>query len=315
MRWQGRRESDNVEDQRDGASSDSGLGGGLGGNMGGNAGGGLGGLLGALLGGKGKAVGGVGFIVIIAIAVLMGADPTKLLQGGAQQSGQYQSVPNKKSTTSAEEDELARFVKVVLADNEDIWIDLMRKAGHEYRLPKMVLFSHATHSGCGSASSETGPFYCPADEKIYIDLEFYQLMKNRFKAGGDFAMAYVVAHEVGHHVQHVLGISDKVHRAQQRLREAEANKLSVKLELQADFLAGVWAHHDQKTKNILEEGDIEEALRCAEAIGDDRLQMQAQGYVAPESFTHGTSKERMYWFKKGFETGDIRQGDTFKDGL
>lgn len=304
MRWQGRRESDNVEDQRGDDGSSGGLGGALGNAVGGRR-----------VGGKGIAVGGgLGTIVIVIIAMLMGGDPMQIIQqqqgGGGGATSQYeQSAPPQ--STSAEEEELVSFVKVVLADNEDIWADLMSKSGKQYRHPKLVLFRNSVHSGCGGASSETGPFYCPADEKVYIDLEFYQTMKNQFKASGDFAMAYVIAHEVGHHVQHVLGISDRVHRMQQGISEEQANQLSVKLELQADFLAGVWAHHDQKTKNILEEGDIEEALRTAEAIGDDRLQKQARGYVTPESFTHGTSKQRMYWFKKGFETGDIRQGDTF----
>lgn len=299
MRWKGRRESDNVEDQRGGDS--------------GGLGGALGNSVGSRIGGRGGiAAGGLGTIVIIIIVMLMGGDPMQILQqqGGASQQYQQQHAPPQQ--TSAQEEELASFIKVVLADNEDIWGELMSNMNKQYRYPKLVMFRNSVHSGCGGASAETGPFYCPADEKVYIDLEFYQTMKNQFKASGDFAMAYVIAHEVGHHVQHVLGISDRVHRMQQSVSEEEANQLSVKLELQADFLAGVWAHHDQKTKNILEEGDIEEALRTAEAIGDDRLQMQARGYVSPESFTHGTSKQRMYWFKKGFETGDIRQGDTFK---
>ncbi len=310
MRWQGRRESDNVEDRRgdDGMSSGGsglpGLPGGLGGGFG--------------RGGGGKSIvgGGLGLVIIIVLSLITGQNPLQML-GGGEDGSSLQGPSSQRSaySGSAEEEELAGFVKVVLADNEDIWSEIMRREGHDYRLPKLVLFRNATRSACGAASSQTGPFYCPADEKVYIDLEFYQLMKDRFKAGGDFAMAYVVAHEVGHHVQHVLGISDKVHRAQQRLSEEEANKLSVKLELQADFLAGVWAHYDQQTKNILEPGDIEEALRCAEAIGDDRLQMQAQGYVSPESFTHGSSKERMYWFKRGFESGDLKQGDTFGNGL
>ncbi|MBL7999208.1 MAG: neutral zinc metallopeptidase [Candidatus Kapabacteria bacterium] len=296
MKWRGRRESDNVEDIRDGGGGFAGRGGGL------------------PFGGRGAAVGGgLGTIVIVIIVMLMGGDPTQFLQGGGgmPQQVQQQQQPRQRN---AGEDELASFVKVVLADNEDVWQQLMQDYGHAYRFPRLVLFSRSVHSGCGTAGSETGPFYCPADEKVYIDLTFYDEMRTKFKASGDFAMAYVVAHEVGHHIQHVLGISDQVHRAQQRLSKAEANRLSVKLELQADFLAGVWAHHAQKMKDVVEQGDIEEALTTAAAIGDDRLQMMGQGYVQPESFTHGSSKERMYWFKRGYESGNIRDGDTFGNG-
>jgi predicted metalloprotease len=204
----------------------------------------------------------------------------------------------------------------VLKDTEDVWNKLFREQlGQDYREPTLVLFSGRDQSGCGTATSATGPFYCPADQKVYIDLGFYDQLRSRFQAPGDFAMAYVVAHEVGHHIQNQLGISGQVHEQQQRLGKAEANALSVRLELQADFLAGVWAHHAQETKNILETGDIEEALGAANAIGDDRLQMESQGYVVPDAFTHGTSEQRMYWFKKGFQTGDINQGDTFKESF
>ena len=199
----------------------------------------------------------------------------------------------------------------MLKDTEDVWNKLFQERGETYQEPKLVLFSGVDQSGCGTASAAMGPFYCPEDAKVYIDLSFYDDLQSRFGAPGDFAMAYVVAHEVGHHVQDLWGISDKVHAMRQRLSEEEYNKLSVKLELQADFLAGVWAHHDQELNNMLEPGDIEEALTAANAIGDDRLQKQSQGYVVPDAFTHGTSAQRMYWFKKGFETGDIEQGDTF----
>jgi hypothetical protein len=201
---------------------------------------------------------------------------------------------------------------VVLNDTEVVWNRLFREQmGTQYQEPVLVLFSGQTTSNCGHASSATGPFYCPADNKLYIDLSFYQDLKTRFKAPGDFAMAYVVAHEVAHHIQNLLGITEKVFRKQQQVSEAEANALSVRLELQADFLAGVWAHHAEKQFRMLEKGDIEEALNAAHAIGDDRIQQEAQGYVVPDSFTHGTSKQRMDWFYKGFTSGDMRQGDTF----
>jgi predicted metalloprotease len=195
----------------------------------------------------------------------------------------------------------------VLADTEDVWNSLLE----DYREPTLVMFTGGVQSGCGTASSATGPFYCSEDEKVYIDLSFYQELKNRFDAPGDFAQAYVVAHEVGHHVQHLMGITDRVHASRERLSQEEYNKLSVKLELQADFLAGVWAHHANNMSQILEPGDIDEALNAASAIGDDRLQKQTQGHVVPDSFTHGTSEQRMRWFKKGFESGDVSQGDTF----
>lgn len=212
---------------------------------------------------------------------------------------------------AARENEAASFVKVVLAETEDVWNKIFAENNQQYREPTLVLFTGTVQSACGNASSASGPFYCPADLKVYIDLSFYDELKNNLNAPGDFAMAYVIAHEVGHHVQNLLGISEKVQQARGQLSEAEYNKLSVKLELQADFLAGVWANHTQKLQNIIEPGDIEEALNAANAIGDDRLQKQSRGYVVPDAFTHGTSAQRMYWFKKGFETGDINQGDTF----
>ncbi|OQP50397.1 metalloprotease [Niastella yeongjuensis] len=280
MKWAGRRESSNVEDRR------------------GISGGGL-------------AVGGgiVGVIVIL-LKVFLGGDTSNLDQVLPQQAGPAKEM-------SAEEqkldDERASFIKVVLADTEDVWGKLFSEAGKTYTDPTLVLFRESVQSACGMAGAATGPFYCPGDQKVYIDLSFFEDMQNHLHAPGDFAMAYVVAHEVGHHIQKLNGTSDKMNRLRQQLSEEEYNKYSVKLELQADFLAGVWAHHAQKMKNILEKNDIEEALNAANAIGDDRLQKEAQGRVVPESFTHGTSAQRVYWFKKGFETGDISKGNTFND--
>ena len=251
--------------------------------------------------------GGLGLVVVIVvISLITGRNPLSLLQQipldngpSVSQSEPYQATP--------EEEELSQFVRVVLADTEDVWHQLM----DNYREPTLVLFSGSVQSGCGAADASTGPFYCSADEKLYIDLSFYEELKNRFDAPGDFAQAYVVAHEVGHHVQHLMGITDKVHSMREQLSDEEYNKLSVKLELQADFLAGVWAHHANNLHNMIEEGDFEEAMNAASAIGDDRLQKQARGYVVPDSFTHGTSEQRQRWFNKGFKTGDLSQGDTF----
>lgn len=277
MQWRGRRESGNVEDRRG-------------------------------LGGKGIAVGGVGTVVVVIIALIMGKNPMELLQSVNQ--GQP-AATEQVAEPSAAEQEAASFVKVVLADNEDVWHKLFEENGTTYAEPKLVLFTGSVQSGCGGASAAMGPFYCPADQKAYIDLSFYDELKNRFNAEGDFAMAYVIAHEIGHHVQNLQGTSDKVHAMRERLSETEYNKLSVALELQADFYAGVWAHHTQQMKGVLEAGDIEEALNAANAIGDDKLQKQAQGYVVPDAFTHGTSAQRMKWFKKGYETGDVNQDNTF----
>jgi uncharacterized protein len=254
------------------------------------------------VGGKIALGGGVGGIIVLLLSLLLGGNPLETL-----------NVSNPNRTPSAEEDQAAQFVSVVLKDTEDVWNKLFSDAGNAYQEPTLVLFSGSDQSGCGFASAATGPFYCPLDNSVYIDLSFYDQLSGRFGASGDFAMAYVVAHEVGHHVQNLLGTSDKVHAARQQMSEAEGNKLSVALELQADFYAGLWAHHAQQMNNILEPGDIEEALRAASAIGDDRLQMQSQGYVVPDAFTHGTSEQRAYWFKKGFESGDLRQGDTFRE--
>jgi predicted metalloprotease len=272
MLWKGRQGSDNIEDRR-----------------------GMGG---------GKMVGGgIGALVIGVIIYLLGGDPSAVLN-------QSPDVP-KTAEQRAGEDTAAQFVRVVLKETEDVWHKVFEEMGSSYREPKLVLFDNSVNAeGCGFASAATGPFYCPADEKVYIDLSFYNQLKDRFHAPGDFTMAYVVAHEVGHHVQKVLGISDKVQRAMQGVSRAEANKMSVKLELQADFFAGLWAHYSQQ-KGIIEPGDIDEALKAANAIGDDRIQQETQGHVVPDAFTHGTSQQRMYWFKKGYETGDIKQGDTF----
>jgi len=281
MRWQGRQGSGNVEDRR-----------------------GRGGL---------AIGGGIGGIIVLVLTLFFGGNPSDILNGGGQPAAQQGTGA---SGNTAAQDEQAQFVSVVLKDTEDVWNKLFREQlGQQYREPALVLFSGRDQSGCGTATAATGPFYCPADQKVYIDLSFYDQLRTRFQAPGDFAMAYVIAHEVGHHIQNQLGISGQVHEQQQRLGKAEANALSVRLELQADFLAGVWAHHAQEMKNILETGDIEEALGAANAIGDDRLQMESQGYVVPDAFTHGTSEQRMYWFKKGFQTGDINQGDTFKESF
>jgi predicted metalloprotease len=274
MRWIGREGSGNVQDRRG-------------------------------MGGKLAVGGGLGGIIVLLISWLMGGNPLEMINTGEPSVTQEQ--------TSPPQDEQAKFVSVVLKDTEDVWHKLFsEEVGSDYQEPTLVLFSGTDKSGCGFASAATGPFYCPLDKSVFIDLSFYDQLSNRFGASGDFAMAYVVAHEVGHHVQNLLGVSEKVHQARERISEAEANKLSVALELQADFYAGVWAHHAEQMKHILDPGDIEEALKAANAIGDDRLQMQSQGYVVPDAFTHGTSAQRMRWFKKGFDTGDMKQGDTFQ---
>ena len=256
--------------------------------------------------GGGLAVGGLGGLVLLILALVFGVDPSQLLEQ-APQNDPGTGAP--RSTNPAEED-LKKFVGVVLADTEDVWNEVFRQMGTQYREPQLILFTDQVRSGCGIAGAAVGPFYCPTDQKAYIDLGFYNELKSRYQAPGDFAQAYVIAHEIGHHIQNLLGTMDKVNSAQRRMSKADGNKLSVMLELQADFLAGVWAHHAQ-LKGVIEPGDIDEALQAASAIGDDRLQRQTQGYVVPDSFTHGTSEQRIRWFKKGFETGDIRQGDTF----
>jgi predicted metalloprotease len=278
MRWQGRQGSGNVEDRR---------------------GSGRGGL---------AVGGGIGGVLLLVLGLLFGGGPSEYINVGTQ-TGVQTGAGN-----DAEEDPRAKFVAVVLHDTEGVWNKIFaEQLKQDYREPKLVLFSNSVQSGCGGASAASGPFYCPADQKVYIDLSFYDQLQNRFQAPGDFAMAYVVAHEVGHHVQQILGITDQVRESQRGMSKGEANELSVRLELQADFLAGVWARYANEMFNSLEEGDIEEALNAANAIGDDRLQRQSQGVVVPESFTHGTSKQRMHWFMKGYKTGDLNQGDTFNN--
>lgn len=277
MLWKGRSESTNVDDRR-----------------------GLGG------GGKLIAGGGILGVIFLVANILLGDGDVSDLQQLQQPQTQEMSAEQK-----AREDERASFVKVVFKDTEDVWDELYRQQGQTYNKPTLVLFSGTTTSACGSASSASGPFYCPGDNDVYIDLSFADELRNRFNASGDFALAYVIAHEVGHHVQYLQGTSEKMARLRQQVDEVEYNKYSVKLELQADYYAGVWAHHNNKMKNVINAQDIEEALRAAEAIGDDKIQKQSQGYVVPDGFTHGTSAQRMYWFKKGFESGDLSQGDTF----
>lgn len=277
MRWRGERESSNIDDRR-----------GSGGRR-------------ALVGG-----GTIGIIILL-ISIFTGRDLTGLLNMLPETSPTTQSAP---ANINRENDTVARLVSVVLASTEDVWGDLFQQQlGKKYRQPTLTMFEGQIQSACGGASSAMGPFYCPADEKVYIDLSFCHELATRFRAPGNFAVAYVVAHEVGHHVQNVLGISGQVQQMRSRLSEAEYNKLSVKLELQADFLAGVWAYHANQMRNILEPGDLETALTAANSIGDDKLQMEARGYIVPESFTHGTSQQRMYWFKKGFETGNLALGN------
>jgi len=253
--------------------------------------------------------GGIGTIVLALVALYFGVDPSVVLQGLNVES------TNSTSTTSQpispEQEQLKDFVSVVLADTEDTWTALFHDMNGSYQEPKLVLFSGVVQSACGMAESAMGPFYCPGDHKVYIDLGFYDELRQRFGAAGDFAQAYVIAHEVGHHVQNLLGISDKVHTAQQRAGRDGANALSVRLELQADCLAGVWANHADRTRNILETGDVDEALTAAAAIGDDNMQKQAQGYVVPESFTHGSSEQRVRWFNQGFKNGTLEQCNTF----
>src|SRR5262245_25084728 len=281
MLWQGRRESENVEDDR---------------GSGGRGGGGR-----LVLGG------GIGTIVIVIIYLLLGGDPQALF------NSQQAQIPQSAQTDSqAPHDEASKFVAVVLADTEDAWHAIFRQMGREYQEPTLVLFTDQTRSGCGFASGASGPFYCPEDRRVYIDLGFYRLLQQRLGAGGDFAQAYVIAHEVGHHVQNLLGITDRIQAMRGRISESEYNQLSVRLELQADFLAGVWARYADRVKGVVEAGDIEEAMRAAAAVGDDRLQRSARGYVVPDSFTHGSSEQRVRWFRRGYETGDLSQGDTFK---
>jgi hypothetical protein len=293
MKWFGRRESSNIEDRR---------------------GSGLGGMRFPIGGGRrlgrGAGVGGIGIVAVIVIGMLLGVDPGQILSSIEQQGG-----PAPQATPRQGDDPMRQFVAVVLADTEDVWHGLFQdQAGRRYEEPTLVLFSDGVRSACGIAGSAVGPFYCPADRKVYLDLDFFRLLHDRFRAPGDFAQAYVIAHEVGHHVQTLLGISQKVHQARGRLPQAEANALSVRQELQADCFAGVWAFHAERTKSILETGDVDEALRAASAIGDDTLQRQTQGHVVPDSFTHGTSAQRQRWFRRGLKDGHLTDCDTFSAG-
>jgi predicted metalloprotease len=277
MRWRGERQSTNIEDRR------------------------------GMSAGKMAVGGGLGTVLIMILALVFGFDPQTLLQQlPNDQTSQVQSS----RPQNAEEEELKQFVSVVLAKSEDVWTDVFRKNGRQYREPTLVLFTDQVRSACGIAGSAVGPFYCPNDEKVHIDLGFYEELRRQFSAPGDFAQAYVVAHEVGHHVQKLLGITQRVDAMSNRMSEADINQLSVRVELQADFFAGVFARYVQN-QGLLEAGDIEEALRAASAVGDDQIQRRTVGYVVPDSFTHGTSEQRLRWFKRGYETGDIRQGDTF----
>lgn len=252
--------------------------------------------------------GGIGLLVLVGVGLFLGVDPSALMQ---VVQTQQQRVPAPTTGGAKLEDEQSQFVAVVLADTEDTWNEIFGQSGRNYREPSLVLFSGSVRSACGFAQAAMGPFYCPADQKVYIDLSFYSDLQNRFQAPGDFAQAYVIAHEVGHHVQTLLGVSEQVQRQKARLSKAEANQLSVRQELQADCLAGIWAHHADRTRALLEQGDIEEGLNAASAIGDDRLQKQSRGYVTPESFTHGSSAQRVKWFKRGYASGDVNACDTF----
>jgi uncharacterized protein len=278
MRWREGRRSENVEDQRGSGVR------------------------------KGAIGGGIGILIILAIGLLTGADPGALINSIATESGSLDNTP---VVLTAAENESADFVSVVLADTEDTWQSIFRQNGQVYRQPRLVLFKGSVDSACGFAESAMGPFYCPGDEKVYIDLDFYTELKDQLGAPGDFAQAYVIAHEVGHHVQNLVGTSDEVQRLQSRSDEVTANKYSVMLELQADCYAGVWAYHADKERQVIEAGDIEEAMNAAAKIGDDALQKRSQGYVVPDSFTHGTSAQRVKWFNAGFASGDIDSCDTF----
>lgn len=280
MRWRGRRRSSNIEDRRGRGAAPKMLG------------------------------GGIGTIVLVLVAMYFGVDPTPLLEG-MQSGGQASSQAPRRTDEELANDPLAEMIEVIVADTEDVWTEIFAGEGQRYEIPTLVLFTGATRSACGLGQAAMGPFYCPADRKAYIDLSFYDQMRTRYKAPGDFAQAYVIAHEIGHHVQNLLGISGKIHTMKRQLKQAEGNALSVRLELQADCLAGVWANRTERATGFLESGDIEEALNAASAIGDDNLQRQSRGRVVPESFTHGTSEQRQRWFRVGLEFGDFDQCDTF----
>ena len=280
MRWQGRRQSDNVEDRRG-------------------------------IGGKGLAVGGgIGGLIIVVLFVLLGGNPDEVMQ--SLQTTETAVPPTTAGQPLSEKDkEMGEFVSVVLADVEDVWNARFQELGQDYREPRLVLYTGTVDSGCGFSGAASGPFYCPEDEKVYLDLSFFEDMQRQLGAPGDFALAYVIAHEVGHHVQNLLGINDQVMAQRGRVSEREFNQLMVRMELQADFLAGVWAHYARQATDFLERGDLEEGINAAGAVGDDRIQRQTQGHVVPDAFTHGSSEQRIRWFRKGLESGDIRQGDTF----
>jgi len=280
MRWKTGRRSDNIEDRR-----------------------------GMRVGRKGLVGGGIGAIILTLVALYFGVDPAVVLNQAGNLAPTQEEQP---VTFSPEEERLKEFMSVVLADTEDVWGALFQSSGQHYQPPKLVLFSDAVESACGFAEAAMGPFYCPADQKLYLDMRFFNDLAQRHDAPGDFAQAYVVAHEVGHHVQTLLGISEQVHTARQRADKTEGNALQVQMELQADCFAGVWAHHAHKARQVLEPGDVEEALAAAAGVGDDRLQKQARGYVVPDSFTHGSSAQRMQWFNRGLQSGDPGQCDTFK---
>ncbi len=293
MRWQGRRESDNVEDRRDQSSGNGGIGGG------------------GIRIPRGK--GGVIILIVVVVAGYYGYDLTPLLGGGSGSSVSTTQPHTQGHVQSSSDQQAAKFTSVILASTEDTWSEIFQKMGKHYVNPKLVMYRGQTTTGCGTGQSVMGPFYCPADQTVYIDLSFYDELKNKLGAGGDFADGYVIAHEVGHHVQKLLGIEEKVREQQQQSTRTEANQLSVKLELQADCFAGVWGHYMQQ-QNVLEAGDLQEALNAAEAIGDDKLQQQSQGRIVPDSFTHGTSQQRYSWFKRGFDSGTPAQCNTFSAG-
>jgi predicted metalloprotease len=284
MKWSGRRSSENFEDRR-GMSS----------------------------GGKTIVGGGIIGIIILLLNVF-GGENAQMLTPILEQMNQGQSAPTEQRALTATEIEEGKFIEAILVDTEDVWGKIFQENNLQYKRPKLVLFTDGIETACGNATSASGPFYCPTDQKVYMDLAFFEELKTRFGAqGGDFATAYVIAHEIGHHVQTLLGTSAKMRMMQEGKSEAEANKLSVALELQADFYAGVWTHYNQKMNNFLEEGDIDEALSAAHAVGDDAIQAKIQGHIVPESFTHGTSAQRKAWFMKGYKSGDINQGDTFAE--
>lgn len=294
MQWRGRRQSDNVEDRRGGGSSG-------------------GGGFRIPIGGGGRGGGGIGIgglVLILGICWLTGINPLTLLSGGdilGDGGGGYEQGAQRRTPA---DDEMSQFVRTVLADTEDTWTQIFQQSGQRYQPPTLVMFSGGTRSACGTASSATGPFYCPSDRKVYLDTDFFRELDQRFGASGDFAEAYVVAHEVGHHVQNLLGVLPKFNQARQRMSEVEANRMSVRVELQADCFAGVWGKYTEQ-QGVLERGDLEEALNAAQQIGDDTLQKRSQGYVVPDSFNHGTSAQRMKWFRLGFDSGNIKSCDTF----